>query len=475
MKRLSNSGAMASVLVALASAATHSVAQVRHEDEQFLADRQKPYDGPIYHRDEGGDPRVVFSSSNVTLMSWIPYTNFSAAFTSAATCDAYVSPSGREYALIGLSGGTGFVEVTNPGSASIITTIAGVSSLWRDVKVYQTYAYAVSEGGGGIQIIDMSRIDNGVVTLVGSVTSGGTQATHTFEINKDSGYLYRCGGGSGASALGLRIYSLANPASPTYLFTTITGRYIHECQVVNYTSGPYAGKEIAFCYSDANSGGGTPGLSILDVTNKTSAATIVTLTANYQYPSGSFSHQGWLSPDKHYVYLDDELDGNPATRIIDVSNLSAPVQVGTFTNGLPAIDHNLYALGNFIFESNYRSGLRIFDATNPLAPVERAYFDTYTTDDNSNYNGLWDNYAYLPSGIVLGSDIEKGLFVWCVGKKGDMNGDLKVDMDDVSLFTDAVLSGAAPTASCGGGDLNGDGMMDGLDIAGFAGAILTGP
>lgn len=456
----------------LATTLVPASAQLRHEDDQFMNDREKPYEGPIYRRNDGGQPGLAFPAVNVTLMSWIPYTNFNPSFNSAATCEGYVSPSGRKYALIGLSGGAGVVEVTDPGNAQIIATINGVSSLWRDVKVYQSYAYVVSEGGGGIQVIDLSQIDSGVVTLAGSVTTGGSTATHTLEINKDSGYLYRCGGGS---TLGLRIYSLSNPAVPQYRFTTLTGRYIHECQVVNYTSGPYAGKEIAFCYSNANSGGGTPGLSILDVTNKTSAATIVTLTANYQYPGGYFSHQGWLSPDKHYVYLDDELDDNPATRIIDVSNLSAPLQVGTFTNGLPAIDHNLYTMGNFIYESNYRSGFRLFDAANPLAPVERAYFDTYPESNSANFNGLWDNFAFAAGDLVIGSDIEKGLFVWCVGKRGDMNGDILVDAPDIPIFADALVAGATPTSSCGGGDMNADGVLDGLDIPDFTDAVLNGP
>jgi hypothetical protein len=65
-----------------------------------------------------------------------------------------------------------------------------------------------------------------------------------------------------------------------------------------------------------------------------------------------------------------------------------------------------------IFEANYRSGLRVFDAADPLAPVEAAFFDTYPDDDNANYNGLWGVYPYFPSGTIIGSDIEKGLFVW---------------------------------------------------------------
>jgi choice-of-anchor B domain-containing protein len=383
-------------------------------DLGMLNDLQAPYSGPGWSGSDGGAPEIDFPSDNVELLSWIPGIDFAGASTSGNTCEGYVSPGGREYAIIGLGLGTGFADITDPGDPQIVGFIPSIESLWRDVWTYQTYCYTVSEGGGGIQIINLNQIDLGVVSLVGSVNTPGSSSTHTAFVNKDTGYLYRCGGGS---TLGVRIYSLANPANPTYVATALSSRYVHECQTVLYTSGPYAGKEILFCYSNTNSGGGSPGVDILDITNK---ANIIWLS-QATYPNPRFSHQGWLSPDYHYIYLNDELDhqnvgGNPTlTRIIDVSNLSAPVYVGSFDNGAGSIDHNLYTKDNLIFESNYRSGLRVFDATNPLAPTEVAFFDTYPPDNNKNFNGLWDNYPYLPSGTVIGSDIEKGLFVWHIG------------------------------------------------------------
>src|SRR4030095_6376601 len=201
------------------------------------------------------------------------------------------------------------------------------------------------------------------------------------------GYLYAGGGGS---TQGVRIYSLANPASPAYVNTVNSLRYIHECQVVNYTSGPYAGKEIIFCYSDTGSGGGNPGVDIIDVTNKLAPVTLHNAAPGTDYPNPKFSHQGWLSPDRQYIHIDDELDNqNPngpyLTRIMNVSNLSAPFYVGTFDNGAGAIDHNLYTKGNLIFESNYRSGLRIFDATNPISPAGVAHFHTHPPDQRAAF------------------------------------------------------------------------------------------
>ena len=363
--------------------------------------------------------QIVFSSSNVQLLGWKTMTDFPGNNVSANDCWGYTAPSGREYAILGLSNGTGFVEVTDPGNPVVIDFESGPSSLWRGVKTYSTYAYAVSEAGGGIQVFNLASIDTGVVTLQTTVTTGGcTTASHTLAVNTASGYLYRAGGGGGPCSggpQGLVIYSLANPALPTVVATWNT-RYVHECQVTTWTlPGPYLGKELAFCYSNDGSGGGNPRLTILDVTNK---ASIVQVSST-SYTGSAYSHQGWVTSTGGHLYLNDELDdgsfGGARTRVFSLANLAAPTYLGFYSSGAPSIDHNLYVKGNRVYESNYRSGLRIFDNTTPTAPVQVGYFDTWPSDDAQLFNSLWSNYPYFASGTVLGSDVEKGLFVWREG------------------------------------------------------------
>ena len=43
--------------------------------------------------------------------------------------------------------------------------------------------------------------------------------------------------------------------------------------------------------------------------------------------------------------------------------------------------------------------------------TEIGFFDTYPADDNTEFNGVWNVYPYFPSGNIILSDIEKGLFV----------------------------------------------------------------
>lgn len=378
----------------------------------------RPYPSPRKSR-QGS---IAFQADKVHLLSWIPLADMSPGSTSGNDCWGYTSNSGREYAIMGTSDGTAFVEVTDPGQAVLVAFRDGPDSLWRDMKVYGDNAYVVSEGGSGIQIFDMSAIDSGTVTLVNTITTGGcSTATHNVAIDTTSGFLYRCGGSNGpctgGAPQGLVIYNLAtNPNNPPFAALWST-RYVHDCTVVVSTRpGPLNGQQLAFCAADDGSGGGTANLHILNVTNKASITTVATSA----YTSNAFSHQVWLTPDQRYAYLNDELDEEnfgftTRTRIFDVSNPAAPVFLGFFTSGVNAIDHNLYATTDKIFEANYRSGLRVFDSTNPVAPSVFGYFDTYEVDDAAQFNGLWSNYPFFPSGTVIGSDLERGLFVWRLG------------------------------------------------------------
>jgi choice-of-anchor B domain-containing protein len=389
-----------------------------HEDDPKLRDRVPRYEGPgwIPGSDDAFPHGPGFSADGIELLSWISLPDFDLATGSANangnSCWGYVSPANREYAIMGLEDGTAFVEITTPTAPVVAAFIPGPQSLWRDMKTYQNFCYAISEGGSGIQVMNMYNIDGTTnrVTLQGIVTADGsipTLATHTLFVDEVSGFLYRCGGGNN----GLRIYSLANPAVPAFVGQW-TDRYVHECQVLTYTSGPYAGKQIAFVCSG---GFNQTGLDILDVTNK---ASIINLTPNRIFWSNpGYSHQLWLTPDRQFAYLNDELDEdnfNLPTRtiIINTQSLELASVVGEFTNNNPAIGHNLYVKDNLIFESNYTSGLRIFCNDNPMAPVEIGYFDTRPESEGATFNGLWNNWPFFPSGVVIGSDIERGLFVW---------------------------------------------------------------
>jgi hypothetical protein len=255
----------------------------------------------------------------------------------------------------------------------------------------------------------MAQIDSGVVSLVGTTVGTGVAATHTVGLDPASGILFRCGG----SSSGLRIFDLnANINNPPQVGTW-NPMYVHEMQGHTYTSGPAAGKQIAYCFAGFNGGGTNTGLRIVDVTNKANPI----LLKEVFWPGARYSHQGWLSSDLQYLYINDELDeGNTVstttTYIVNVADPANAFYVKAVSFGNPSIGHNLYVRGDKLIAANYRSGLHILDLADPLNPTEERWFDTYPADDNPQFNGLWGNYPFFPSGIVVGSDIERGLFVW---------------------------------------------------------------
>lgn len=346
--------------------------------------------------------QAQYPLNKVSLYSRISLTTFQAG--AGNDCWGYVSPSGREYAIMGLDNKVAFVEITDPRSPVVVETIPHSSSSWGDIKVYQDVCYAVSETYTGIQVIDLANIDNGVVTLIRTINS--PQRNHNIALNTQSGYLYTCGSRNGTGTT--TCFNLANPRDPQQVgLASLTTDYMHDAQIVTYESGPYAGREILFGNSEGR------GLDIYDVTNKNGPF----LIKRIPYPNVSYGHQCWLSGDRKYVYLDDELDEsnygiNSRTRVFNVESLENATYVGFFDSGATSIDHNQYWKDGFLFQANYRSGLRIADTNdNPLAPTQAGYFDTYPANNNASFNGAWSTFPFFPSNTVIVSDIERGLFI----------------------------------------------------------------
>ena len=392
-------------------------AHAHDEDWRKIADRTNTFVGPIVRAaGDAANPisaataRNTFESSNIELLSWTPVNNFpGSGNVDANDCWGYVSPSGREYALIGLRCDFGFVEITDPTNPVILTpTIrpgaTSPCSLWSDIKVVGEYAYGVSEGGGGIQIYDLRDIDNGNVIFVKNVELGGHTTTHNIVANPETETIYAVG--ANIANGGLVAFDVSDRENPT-LAGAWSQRYVHDAQVVSYDSGPLAGREIAYCFN------GGFGVEVIDVTNRNAMARIGGST----YGTIAYCHQGWLSEDKQTLFVNDELDeqtfglSTTRSRIFDVSDPTNPTFVDTYTSGITSIDHNNYVAGDLIFQANYRSGLRVFDATVPASPAEVAFFDTHPEGDGNNFNGAWSAYPYLPSKNVIVSDIERGLFV----------------------------------------------------------------
>ena len=337
--------------------------------------------------------------------------------------------SGAEYAVVGRTDATAFVDVsdpTNPVFLGELPSHTGAST-WRDVKVYQNHAYVVSEAAGhGLQVFDLTQlrsVDDPPVTVDETAHYDLFSAAHNVAINPESGYAYVVGiQGKQSDEVapncgpGLHMINLSTPDAPQFagcfndLSTAgqIARGYTHDTQCVMYR-GPdadYQDEEICFSANENQ-------INIANVTDKNAAVTITNAT----YPLSGYVHQAWLTEDQRYLFVDDELDEDRGlvdktrTLVFDVSDLDNPELVKSFSGKTGAIDHNQYIKGRFAYQANYESGLRILDISAPTNPTEVGYFDTHPASNAAAFNGAWSTYPFFDSGIILVSSIGEGLFV----------------------------------------------------------------
>ncbi len=323
--------------------------------------------------------------------------------------------TGSEYALVATTNSTAFIDVTdpiNPVFLGRLNTSAGTSA-WRDVKVYNNYAFIVADnvGNHGMQVFDLTRLRNVAnppENFIADALYSGFGSAHNIVINEDSGYAFAVGTSrSGTFAGGPLFINIQNPLNPIDeggLFG-----YSHDAQVVNY-NGPdsdYAGREILIGSNEIE-------VVIADITDKSNPITISTI----QYNNVGYVHQGWFTEDMRYFILGDETDernfgNNTRTIVFDFSDLDNPSLKMDYFGPTAAIDHNGYVKGNDYYQASYTAGLRVIDISgiNSNTMTERGFFDTYPANNNTSFNGAWSVYPYFPSGNIIVSDIESGLFI----------------------------------------------------------------
>jgi choice-of-anchor B domain-containing protein len=335
--------------------------------------------------------------------------------------------SGREYALVGRYDGLSFVDVSDPLSPRYLgdlpMTTGTTADAWRDIKVYRDHAFVVADGAGahGMQIFDLTKlrdVGSDPVVFEEDAHYSGFASAHNIVINEETGFAYAVGASMGGETCGggLHMINIQNPRAPLFVgcFQDMgTGRqgtgYSHDAQCVVY-HGPdmeHQGREICFAANET-------ALSIADVTDKTNPVSLSTAT----YPNVAYAHQGWLDEDHRYFYSNDELDevggGVDRTRTLiwDIADLDDPILVREYFADNASSDHNLYIVGDLMYQSNYTSGLRILDISDRENPVLIGFFDTVPgTPDAPAMAGSWSNYPFFESGIIVVTSGQEGLFI----------------------------------------------------------------
>ncbi|MDX1455298.1 MAG: choice-of-anchor B family protein [Gammaproteobacteria bacterium] len=374
----------------------------------------------------------------------------------------WVAADDTEYALVAGFNGTNFVRLNaddtltylgrlpasdgraaggKPASKSCDEGACGEGSSWRDVKVYQDYAYIVSEAGGhGLQIFDLTQLQAATPgqawTEADYTLYGDFGSAHNIFINEDTARAYVVGNDDGTTGSngGLHILDISTPTAPVLLADVPDDGYTHDVQCVVYAGPdtPFVGREICFAANEDT-------LTIWDVTDPGA----ISMLARQGYSAAAYTHQVWLSEDHKHLYLNDELDetrlGNRTElRIFDVTLLSEPALASSYFAPTLSIDHNNYVHGRWLYQSNYEAGFRILDISTPEQPVEAAYFD-WMVADGPRFNGNWSNYLF-PSGRVALSGMNDGLYVARPTLAAENGSDLSVAFENVIADTNGMES-----------------------------------
>ena len=305
---------------------------------------------------------------------------------------AYVDGEGNEYALVGTNtpGGISVVDLSNPENPVEVAFIPDANSLWRDVKVWGTHAYAINENSEGLLIIDLSSLpDAGGITT--SRYTGPNDdpwySAHNIYID-EFGFAYIFGASRDNG--GAIMLDLTDPVNPVEVGTYEVA-YIHDGMAVDnilYTCDLYVGT-----------------FSIVDVTDKSNPIYL----GGHETPD-LFTHNIWVSDDRNFVYTTDEVSGGFIAGY-DISDLNDIVETDRAQDkpNSNVTPHNTFFMDDYLITSYYDAGIVIHDVTDPENMVLTGQYDT--APNNSAGFGDWGAYPYLPSGLVLASDNAEGLFV----------------------------------------------------------------
>jgi choice-of-anchor B domain-containing protein len=394
-------------------ASLHGVKEVDPEQDRI--------EGFVAHTHCASGGASGFPCLNVDLQSLVPLSAMTSRDGSTVTGNdvwGWTDPdTGREYALMGLSDGTSFVDVTSPTAPLVLGHMPTETqnTTWRDIKVYRNRAYVVADNAleHGMQVFDLRRLrgrgasSSGVVSLAPDAVYHGFGSAHNLAIDERSGFAYAVG--TETCEGGLHIVDIRQPEQPAFAGCFGDDGYTHDAQCVTYTGpdGRYRNRRVCFAANEDT-------VTIVDVTDPAAPH----MLSRTEYEGRSYTHQGWLTEDGRYFLVDDEgderaFDHGTKTYIWDVRDLLQPSVIGVHESTSPAIDHNQYTHRGYVFQANYTSGLRILD----LARVSQGlleqvgYFDIVPEHDDRVFNGAWSVYPYLPSGNVLVSGMAQGLAV----------------------------------------------------------------
>ena len=306
----------------------------------------------------------------------------------------YVAPDSTEYAIVGVQTGVSIVDLSDPTDPTELFFLDGVSSIWRDIQTWGDYAYVTNETSSGVMVIDLSQLPDTATAVNWTPTIDGLgtlSSIHNIWID-EFGYAYLAGSNLNNGGI-IYVDVFTNPGSPAYVGHGLA-LYNHDVFVrdnLMFSSEIYNGV-----------------FAVYDVTDKDSTEFLGSHSTLF-----NFTHNAWLSDDGNTLYTTDEV-ANATIGAYDVSDPQNIEELDQFypyeTLGDGVIPHNVHVWDDWLIVSYYTDGCILVDGSNPSNLVEVGNFDTYIPS-NTGFNGAWGAYPYLPSGLILISDIGNGMYV----------------------------------------------------------------
>ncbi|PUA28500.1 MAG: hypothetical protein B0W54_18845 [Cellvibrio sp. 79] len=365
----------------------------------------------------------------------------------------------REYALMGLTNGISIVEVTDPENPRVVSFITSQNTIWRDMSTYQyfdserrrwmTYAYISADAATvGTMILDLNELPLKVTHVATDKSDISAHNTYISNVDYSTGvaregltpYLHLAGSDKQGGAF--NSYSLASPLKPTAVYkhaATARTNYTH-----NLTSLWISDSRREQCVDKNNDCDVVVDYNENEIIlwDNTKNTQPTTLSRNV-YQNVSYVHSGWWTEDKKFISVHDELDEQryglkTSVRFFSLDNLRNLELAGEYVGPTSAIDHNGYVRGNRYYFSNYERGLVVLDISDPRNPKEVGFFDTYPISNWASFNGAWGTYPFLPSGNILVSDINSGLYI-IRDKTAGVQGSVKFSAARVSVTEGEAL------------------------------------
>ena len=319
-----------------------------------------------------------------------------------------VAINGREYGIIGSTSGTHFIDVTDtdnlyeaflvPGGA------VGSQIIHRDFHTHRGYLYGVADQGdeSTLQIIDLTQLPEKIEVVYDS--GEFSNRTHNIYIDTFTNRLYLCKtGGDDLDRLAMRILDISNPTQPELIYTMLS---LDGFGPIDTVHDAYVVDNIAYLNV------GNQGFVIMDFTDIDNPQILASLFPE-DYQQSGYNHSGWATPDQQYYYMADENHGMDI-KVVDMREMPDIYVIDTIdaqSDSEFSIPHNQIVHDNYLYSSYYYDGLQIYDLSDPAHPVNVSYYPTSQIEHKARWEGAWGVYPFLPSGNILVSDMQEGLFV----------------------------------------------------------------